>query len=394
MGFAWLKEKWSSYPRSQLPPLLRMKKEASKIQAQQKALSVDMRVLPVRDQNLIADINQCTREKNLNNITRTMAYLAFYRQHPEIHWAFLGHMVSRNGGWNMTDLKGELVSRLLSQKEQEDFFSFLERGNWIIFQDVYPQFLLYEESVRRQTNLFYLLPYFHVSCFMQVLWDDFWQYGDCERLAFGLVINEQSYLELHVLQKPHYQETVLQTLEFKLQDLLRLNQILFPLFQKEITGPGSSPKLIGQTLHHFASLHERISLGKRLYSLLFHDSSVLEAVTKWATKQPHTGSRKDYWPHVFNTVNESVPGARYKRKIGHCQLLSGSHRLYSPVLAQAWPAVNHDAPAHEDWYRDWKMMHYLLHQDEKVDGDVANAYCKTLEKIELAIIAHEKVFTT
>lgn len=45
-------------------------------------------------------------------------------------------MVSRNGGWNMTDLKGELLSHLLSESEQNDFFQFLERGNWLIFQDV------------------------------------------------------------------------------------------------------------------------------------------------------------------------------------------------------------------------------------------------------------------
>ncbi|WCK52537.1 DUF2515 family protein [Aneurinibacillus sp. Ricciae_BoGa-3] len=87
--------------------------------------------------------------KNVNNITRTISYYDFYCRHPEIHWAFLGHMVSRNGGWNMTDLKGELLSRLLTEQEQKHFFHFLERGNWLIFQDVFPQFLLYEESLKR-----------------------------------------------------------------------------------------------------------------------------------------------------------------------------------------------------------------------------------------------------
>lgn len=42
----------------------------------------------------------------------------------EIHWALLGHMVSRNGGWNMTDLKGDLYTRILSEKDQFIFFSF------------------------------------------------------------------------------------------------------------------------------------------------------------------------------------------------------------------------------------------------------------------------------
>lgn len=98
---------------------------------------------------LIEKIRECTEELNKNNVTRTNNYLDFYIRHQEIHWALLGHLVSRNGGWNMTDLQGELLSNLLSEQERQDFFSFLERGNWLIFQDIYPQFLLYEESLKR-----------------------------------------------------------------------------------------------------------------------------------------------------------------------------------------------------------------------------------------------------
>jgi len=73
---------------------------------------------------LIQQIRRHTAELNTNNVTRTKAYLDFYHLHPEIHWAFLGHMVSRNGGWSMTDLKGELLSRLLSEKDKQSFFCF------------------------------------------------------------------------------------------------------------------------------------------------------------------------------------------------------------------------------------------------------------------------------
>jgi hypothetical protein len=251
---------------------------------------------------------------------------------------------------------------------------------------------VYEESVIRQTNLFHLLPYFHVSCFMQALWNHFWDAGDRKLLAIGLVINEQSYLEKQVIRKPYYQETVLQTLEFKLQDLLSLNQILFPWCDPGKNGRETTPVLLGLTMHHFASLRERISLGKRLYSLLFEDSRVLEGVLKWALQHPHTGSRKDYWPHVFNNVNESVPGAAYKRKMNDCRLNPGASRLYSPSLAQAWNQVVHEEPERKDWYEDWKAALYLLDLKEKADGDITDAYCKTLEKIELAIIAREKIF--
>ncbi|CKI34338.1 Protein of uncharacterised function (DUF2515) [Streptococcus pneumoniae] len=111
--------------------------------------------LTKEEQLIINKIKIQTEQLNKNNVTRTRAYYQFYIQYPEIHWALLGHMVSRNGGWNMTDLKGDLYTRILSEKDQFIFFSFLERGNWLIFQDVYPQFLLYEQSVKRSQKLFF-----------------------------------------------------------------------------------------------------------------------------------------------------------------------------------------------------------------------------------------------
>ncbi|KIL72294.1 putative protein YppC [Bacillus badius] len=107
------------------------------------------------EQKLLRNIRSETERLNANNITRTKAYLDFYWMYPEIHWAFLAHMISRNGGWNMTDLRGELHSRLLNEEKRQAFFSFLERGNWLIFQDAYPQLLLFMESKRRSKSLFY-----------------------------------------------------------------------------------------------------------------------------------------------------------------------------------------------------------------------------------------------
>ena len=104
--------------------------------------------LSENDKQCIHLIREQTRQLNQNNVTRTQAYFQFYLQHPEIHWALLGHMVSRNVGWNMTDLKGELLTKLLPERDQKAFFSFLERGSWLIFQDVFPQFLVYDLSVR------------------------------------------------------------------------------------------------------------------------------------------------------------------------------------------------------------------------------------------------------
>ena len=189
-----------------------------------------METLSPKEKVLVQQIIDQTNRLNKNNVTRTKAYLDFYLRHPEIHWAFLGHMVSRNGGWNMTDLKGELLLRLLTKKEVDSFFIFLERGNWLIFQDAFPQFLVYEESKKRGLNLFFLLKYLHVSTFMETIWNHFWYEQDSYILTVGLIINEQSYLESRVLHNASFKKEVFNKLEFKLQDLLSLNHILFPYF--------------------------------------------------------------------------------------------------------------------------------------------------------------------
>ncbi|MDP4162202.1 MAG: DUF2515 family protein, partial [Bacillota bacterium] len=74
-----------------------------------KNTSVKKRTLTSDEHKLVNQIKEKTKKFNRNNLTRTKAYLDFYNNHPEIHWSFLAHMVSRNGGWNMTDLKGEFL---------------------------------------------------------------------------------------------------------------------------------------------------------------------------------------------------------------------------------------------------------------------------------------------
>ncbi len=343
------------------------------------------RDLSPKEKTLIQEIQSQTRKLNKNNITRTKAYLDFYCRHPEIHWAFLGHMVSRNGGWNMTDLKGGLLSRLLTQKERVSFFAFLERGNWLIFQDAYPQFLIYEESLRRGQNLFYLLPHLHVSMFMETLWNQFWEEQDSYLLTVALIINEQSYLESRVLKNPDFKKEVFSTLEFILQDILSMNHILLPYLTN------GKLQLAGQTLHHFESLHERILLGKRLYAILFGDPFRLEMAKKWATNHPHSGSRKDYWPHIFNDINESVPGKALKPRIKSCKIAPGSSRIYSPRLEFAWKNRKHKQAEIVDWYKDWSVVHYLNHSGENVDGEIEHDYCKTIERLEYAAITKKAI---
>jgi hypothetical protein len=348
-----------------------------------KAAIIDAKNLTKEEQGLIDWVKSTTRELNQNNVTRTKAYFDFYQIYPEIHWAFLGHMVSRNGGWNMTDLKGDLFTRLLTKKETNDFFTFLERGNWLIFQDAYPQFLLYRESFKKNKPLFYLLPYLNISTFMETIWNYFWRKRDSYILTIALVINEQNYLEKRVIQNPIYQKDVLNTLEFKLQDLFSFNHILFPYRKKS---------LAGQTLHQFQSLHERILLGKRLYAVLFQKKELLNQFVQWAKTHRHTGSRKDYWPHIFNDVNEGIPGIPYQLRLNACKLKWGAKRIYSPGLTSAWKNVQHQEAEKGDWFHDWQVANYLSEPSEiQINGEIEYEYCKTLERLELAAFAKKVI---
>ena len=91
------------------PPLTKTLKTIKKM-----LISKDQHVkreLTSWDLKLLKKIKDETILFNKNNVTRTKAYLDFYIRHPEIHWVFLAHMVSRNAGWNMTDLKGGFLTQ-------------------------------------------------------------------------------------------------------------------------------------------------------------------------------------------------------------------------------------------------------------------------------------------
>lgn len=341
--------------------------------------------LSKQDEELIHHIKKTTETLNANNITRTNAYLYFYQQHPEIHWSFLAHMVSRNTGWNMTDLKGTFLPRLLSKTEIESFFSFLERGNWVIFQDAYPQLLLYEESKKAKRNLSHLLPHLNVSIFMEVIWNHFWNHKDSFILTCALIVNEQNLLEKIVVADPHYQKNVFNQLEFTLQDLLAMNQILFPYHEKKAI------KLIGKTVHHFENLHSRITFGKELYHLLFADLPRLRKIERWANSTLHNASRQNYWRHIFHHVNEELPGQKYTARLKSCRLVPNAPRLYSPALEFVWKDRAHSSPVPIEWYRDSSVLSYLVNHKSESSGDIEKDYCRTLEKLEFASLAKKAI---
>lgn len=201
----------------------------------------------------------------------------------------------------------------------------------------------------------------------------------------ALIINEHNYLEQRVVQNPLYQKAALNTLEFKLQDLLSLNHILFPYWSN------GKLRVAGQTLHRFESLHERIMLGKRLYAVLSNNKEVLTGAQKWADKQVHTGSRKDYWPAIFNNIQDEPPGKAYQLRLKFCKLKPGAKRIFSPNPETAWKNVRHPVAEKGDWFKDFKVFEYFTDLDKTIDGEIQNEYCKTLERIELAAVAKKAI---
>ncbi|MCA0988840.1 DUF2515 family protein [Guptibacillus algicola] len=328
--------------------------------------------LSLEDHQLLQEIRLETSLQNRDNVTRTKAYLDFYMEHKEIHWSLLAHMVSRNAGWSMTDLKGEYLPTILSTSKQKAFFSFLEKGNWLIFQDAYPQLLLYKYSTIQSKSLFHLLPHLHVSTFMEVIWNWYVKTKDASLLTSALIINEQNYIESRLIQNFHFKNSVLNTLTFQLQDLLNTNTILFPMIEDD------KIRLIGATVHHFSELNERIKLGKHLYQLLFSTEATLKSILNWGLKHPHTGSRKDYWDHLFHSIKEGIPGE--KRVLTNCEVQSGP-RIYSPDLS-IWKKVAHQTPDHQDWFTSDSFIKFLIPSESDSTGDVKRIHCRTLEMLE------------
>lgn len=236
------------------------------------------------DGEIITSIVNTTRLKNYDNISRTKAYEDFFYHHPEIKWAYLASMVSRNAGWNMTDLQGKWFRKALNLEQRSLLFMIYERANWLIFHDAYPQLLLYERAKSLNKPLFHLLRFFQVSRFMEKEWDHFWHVKQPDRLMTALIINEQNVIQTPVINNKEYKSRVLKGNPYKIQDFFHFSTVVFPIL---------SGKLYGFSVYNFHQLTKRIELGKRLAWLLFH-AGLYDQFLTFTKAVPHTGSRYDY----------------------------------------------------------------------------------------------------
>ncbi|KYG31479.1 DUF2515 family protein [Priestia endophytica] len=254
----------------------------------------------MNEQEIVDYIIKETEKANIDNISRTEAYYAYFKRHKEIEWAFLASMVSRNAGWNMCDLEGAYFSFALKKNLRKRLFLTYERANWLIFKDAYPQLLLYELSKKKKKSLFSLLSKFDVHSFMEEEWTRFWEEGKKKRLVHALVVNEQHIIQQPVISHPVYQKRVFSRPFFKLQEMLHFSSVLFPTIQGE---------LYGLSVYNFLKVEERIELGVKLSELLFH-RELFTLFDDFASSTPHTGSRYDYEQYFRERGKIATPHLR------------------------------------------------------------------------------------
>lgn len=361
--------------------------------------------LSAEDLETVQSIRGAALEASRSNVTRTRAYYECYREYPELHWSFLAHMVSRNAGWNMTDLKGGLFSDVIPAELQEDIYQMLERSNALIFLDAYPQLMLYARSRELGRSLFYLLPEFRVSAFMRPFWERFWIERDSALLAVGLIINEQNYIEGRVVQNRYFQQRVLRHPFFAMNSAFQMNQVLFPMLvapPAEAESPEEAPLppsgegegsadgeqscrgMVGLILEHFADLDERIEFGKALYAMLFGYQEVLAGVEAFAANVVHRGSRQEYWPKLFTddkktALNSPQESAELLKR----EWLPPDKRLYSPSLAEVWHDMPYEPITRYDWFKSNEALDHLTRPKRPVLIEMSHAHRFAVQKAAL-----------
>lgn len=361
--------------------------QTMKLEPKEPADSNPLDHLSPSDLHLVEHIHKTVTEANRSNITRTRAYLELYNDFPEIHWALLAHMVSRNGGWNMSDIKSGLMTDLTDNRFKNHLYRFLERCNALIFQDAYPQLLLYKYSKQMERSCFHLLPYFHVSAFMAPFWDRFWIDRNSSLLTVALIINEQNYIEGRVVQHPFFRKHVLNDPSFRLHELARLNQIIFPLgdahcrhdlFQESIL---PLRPLAGMTLNHFDNPSARIKVGKSLYAMLFGYEDIYQGVIQFAHCTAHLGSRSEYWPALFTTHRDNAMNSLEESKeLLQSEWLTAHNQLYSPLLEDVWHDTEYEPIPRFDWFQEPTMLRHISKPIRPFLVDMTHAHRTALER--------------
>ncbi|MCF2146267.1 DUF2515 family protein [Desmonostoc muscorum LEGE 12446] len=340
---------------------------------------------------------------NLNNPTRTRFYLDYWDRHHEIPWAFLAHLVSRNAGYQMSDLlryqdylnlalsftsptsiitkpvidwlekKLSLpgIGLPLSVALLQQVFRFLEAGNFLIFHDVFPQLIAYEvakevffltQDVTGSMKAFDYLTGEGVDLqiinqwkqfFTKAIRKSFWQ-GQPDRviendpdvitLTYALIVNEQNYIEDRLLKPiagiPEYVPFQKPiSVLFKISQALELTKLIFP--KAKASSPSVPAEFLIHTVGDFNNLQIRIDTGRKLYfSIAIKDPSRGEDIKRWVKTKIHDGSRQNYDPVHYSV--KSVAAAALDRKLSSPLIPTGPLPSWPgppPSTVRTWSTI-------------------------------------------------------
>lgn len=316
---------------------------------------------------------------NQNNIFRTFYYQEYWKDHPEVPWALLAHLVSRNAGYQMSDadrfqrqilLKTydpTVIYGRLGTKHLEAFFAFLETGNFLIFRDVCPALEAYKfakQFPEHSDELFNMLSSaFDVDLFMVDSWKNFYQTArnnnwssewtnawmatseaqtDIQQHTFALIVNEQNQIHDRIILNNAYLSNFNLFYWDSINELLELatnqgwTKLCFPI-AKGLGDPNPDHVLI-YSVGDFRKIEERIQTGRDLFVGLFSSLNQRNLIATWAMHQFHSGSRRDYNKenYSYSVVALTSFGDVFSPPIGYYD-----ERDYQPqrldVLEPVWP---------------------------------------------------------
>jgi hypothetical protein len=237
-------------------------------------------------------------ERNRDNVARTESYLELYtytRTHgPELPWLLMAHLVSRNAGYFMTDLRRVVDDRRTHPDARpifENLFHLLERANFLIFWDAWHHVL--SHMLGRPFGA-------RTAQFMQKAWARFDRDPTERRLALDLVHNEQHYIEHRAAHHPRFAAGLVAVIGL---ELTRRDQPLhFPCVDVDIR--------VGR----FRDLGCRIEAGRRIFDEVVADRAQRDAIFRWCDAHPHTGARSVIGGKRTTTLREAWPVAEVRAR--------------------------------------------------------------------------------
>jgi hypothetical protein len=244
-------------------------------------------------------------ERNADNVSRTASYLELYAwtrdNPPELPWLLMAHLVSRNGGYLMTDTAVFLDRKegLFRESAMVELFLFLERANFLIFYDAWYHVLHHLLLRREQMNAG------RVTRYMRERWAEYERDGAAgvsaeleRRLVHELVVNEQNFIEHRVVH--HAGFAVAAAMVGFFETIERDAPLVFPV--------DAPPIKVGT----FANLERRIQTGRDIFDEVLRDREKRRRCFEWATAHPHTGSRAIYGGRPTPSVHDAWPLARVR----------------------------------------------------------------------------------